>query len=327
MNKYFHSTGYPIHTKTGWVEDRILKIIFNNINQEKSLVLNTCKFGNKHSRENDYKKLINLNIENIFLCIMADPFIGSSKLYIERLVNEKQITPIKIGYTDNSNSFDFWSICCNLFFKEYKIDDLIFKGDKLFLCYNRKPKKHRTTLIEKILKNNLHLDGILTTSEEILGYKNTLNDIQEITSDGKKTFFNEFNGVPEDIYTLGSIDLWNKCFLNIVNETVDEEYEDVFVSEKTFKPIIGLRPFVINNNKIYEWLEKRGFRTFENYWPVNLRNGNTQDNIIEIIKFLKNQNLKKLYQSMLPDLFFNKEHFKKYSFKELIKVFSLPKNL
>lgn len=336
MKKYLHSVGYSTQTKTGWVETKILDILYHNIQENETLIINSCKFGYIHTRDDDLKKLLDLNFKKVYLTIMADPYSGSSKRYLDNLFEQKNIKPIKIGYTNNKNFFDFWSICCNLFFKKYHLNDLIPDIKYSYLCYNRKPREHRKALIEKIIKNNLQSSGILTTSAEILGYKNTLNEYNSNLFDTShddlnlnKNFFKKdfkFNNIPDDIYTLGIQSIWNSCFLTVVNETVGEEYDGVFVSEKIYKPIIGMRPFVVNNKNLYNFLEEKGFKTFEKYWPVNLREGNTADNIIEIIHYLNTENLSKLYSNMYEDILYNREHFFKYSNKELLRVFSLPKN-
>ena len=47
-------------------------------------------------------------------------------------------------------------------------------------------------------------------------------------------------GITNDIHSFGHNANWNNHFLNIVSETTT--YTDVFITEKTFKPIIGERP-------------------------------------------------------------------------------------
>jgi len=56
--------------------------------------------------------------------------------------------------------------------------------------------------------------------------------------------------------------------LHIIGATEFSPDANLFVSETQFKPIIGLRPYLINGNpKTYEWLERQGFKTFNKYFP------------------------------------------------------------
>ena len=92
--------------------------------------------------------------------------------------------------------------------------------------------------------------------------------------------------------------------------------------------MIGLRPFVLcmNPEIWYPWLEDHGFRTFEQYWPVNFRDISDQnkcqqtiDNIIEVIQWLQKktpEELKSLYDSMLPDIYHNQDRFSCYAQEE-----------
>jgi hypothetical protein len=61
-------------------------------------------------------------------------------------------------------------------------------------------------------------------------------------------------GIPHDIHSLGNLDIWQQHFLNVVGETEFMHWDNMFISEKTWKPILGLRPFVINGQtKIYQY--------------------------------------------------------------------------
>jgi hypothetical protein len=90
---------------------------------------------------------------------------------------------------------------------------------------------------------------------------------------------------------LGDINIWNQSFLNVVTETVDNSF---WLSEKTFKPIIGKRPFVILNEKSLAGLKEVGFKTFDKYWDENMP-------VIDIIKTICNmseQKIIKIYNDM-----------------------------
>jgi hypothetical protein len=335
MSAFLHNRGYSFNTKIGWLETKILDILQNRIQAEDALLLNACKFGSKYTIDESLKIINNNNFKSVFLAIMADPYINSSKRHIEDFLKEKSLPCYRVGYTDNTElEFDFWAIATSMFFKKYTIEDVSkVKFNKVYLSYNRKPRNHRKILIKHLHDQNLIADGVVTMSEEVGGRREGFNEHNDsrfdVSLNDKDIKMNEHSGLPEDIYTLGILDIWNECFLNVVSETVDEECDHLFVSEKIWKPILGLRPFVINGQKgLYNWLEKRGFYTFEDYWKhIDLRNGNTQENICNVIRFLKKENLNNMYKEMHTKLLHNRNMFFNYSKKELIKVFKFPKLL
>ena len=63
------------------------------------------------------------------------------------------------------------------------------------------------------------------------------------------------NHLANDIISLGDPNYWNKHFCAVVTESV--MHSDVFLSEKTFKPLIGLRPFIIlGDGGLYDKLKE-----------------------------------------------------------------------
>ena len=78
------------------------------------------------------------------------------------------------------------------------------------------------------------------------------------------TRFKNFN----DVYSTNGMDnaLYQQCFLQVVTETVFH-YPVTFFSEKTTKPILNKRPFVmIGPHGSLANLRSLGFKTFHDYW-------------------------------------------------------------
>ena len=135
-------------------------------------------------------------------------------------------------------------------------------------------------------------------------------------------------GIPNDVYSLGKLEIWNTSFINVVSETQYEFSENVFLSEKIFKPIIGLRPFIVNGSPgIYRLLKRAGFDCFDDLFPVKIlgnENHNTTwkfDNhrcIIETLINFKNKNLIELYNQIKPRLLYNRELFYEYASNQSI---------
>lgn len=75
----------------------------------------------------------------------------------------------------------------------------------------------------------------------------------------------------EDIYSHNGMDngLYQQCFLQVVTETV-YNYPVTFFSEKTAKPILNKRPFVIVGPAgSLANLRSLGFKTFDKFWNEN----------------------------------------------------------
>ena len=105
----------------------------------------------------------------------------------------------------------------------------------------------------------------------------------------------------------------------------------MFITEKTWKPIIGLRPFVINGQtKIYKWLRDHGFKTFNNYFDgiklENIPEYKTHDSIIDVITYinsLSKQEILSMYKNMLPDLVHNQQRFFEFVAEQKYKINNL----
>ena len=177
----------------------------------------------------------------------------------------------------------FWLLYVDKFFKHKPVNELEFKsGKNIFLCYQRKPDKPRAELYSRLKKYN----GVITYGGDM------------------------YENVPNDISTLGDLDIWNNSLLNIVSETVYDPSYKVFVSEKAFKPIVGHRPFLIYGDKrINTYLKKLGFKTFEKYFNYTARNyGGQAYQLEQIVKSIDNPQL--VYADLYDDINYNYHHFK-----------------
>jgi ubiquinone biosynthesis protein COQ9 len=93
-------------------------------------------------------------------------------------------------------------------------------------------------------------------------------------------------------------------------------HTDVFLSEKIFKPIIGMRPFlVLGDRNIYVKLKELGFDTFEDLFPnVGLDNENYERRAENLLKDLRKicltplKDLDDVYNSIYTRLERNREN-------------------
>jgi len=172
---------------------------------------------------------------------------------------------------------------------------------KTFMCLNRKPHTHRLFLVRSLERNNLLPYGHVSQGGDYV-----IKLSKDITNEeGDKAVNSDIGGITNDITSLGHEDNWNSHFLNVVTETTD--FTNVFITEKTFKPILGRRPFIIlGDNNVYSVLKEWGFDTFDDLFGNGYNTPSTEDRIIwitDVIRDLsKQKNLDKLLLSLKPRL-------------------------
>ncbi len=254
----------------------------------------------------DYYK--NNAIDNLFFLASEDPIFHNREETQKIIEDSGAKQAYLLGNFDNGpQSFHFYATTTAEYFPNYNEEDLLLRSAKhIYLNYNRKPHPHRIKLVNMLDERELTQAGIVT-----LGNEKTLGETIDI--EGNWGMPDEY-GIPHDISTLGNLDIWQHHFLNLVSETDFEDHRFTFISEKTWKPIVGLRPFIINGQlDVYKQLREHGFKTFNHYWPhIDVENCNIDDiqhNICEIIVWLQTQQLSQLYLDMLPDLRYNRLRF------------------
>ena len=218
--------------------------------------------------------------------------------------------------------FNFFAIVGKHLFKRYDNHEVLMRDPKyLFLNYNRKPRQHRVDFVKKILASGHSKLGLFTLGKDTSGVYSTPNDLYFSLGEDQDTYRDCMHaedgfGIPDDVLSLHNIHYWQHHFLNIIGATEFWPWDPVFVTESQWKPMIGLRPFVINGNtNTYKWLENNGFRTFNQYWPVDLEVNEeaVHDSILQVLDYLTTQDLRSLYQKMLPDLLHNKKRFYEFA--------------
>jgi hypothetical protein len=199
--------------------------------------------------------------DQIILVAMLDPAIPKPDWFKEF---SKPVIPL--GYYSGKNLIDL----CAVFFAD-KINLSIYDGlsdgsliDTAFLCLNRKPHWHRIKLYRQMEKLALIDRGIVTMgSENSVAVKSLPLDVK--TEKLSPNSDDNCYGIPNDVVSLGPPKTWKSCFFNVVTETAWNINHTGFVSEKIYKPIIGMRPFIVYDpDGGKQWLKDRGFETYEN---------------------------------------------------------------
>lgn len=346
MTTYFIGTTFPDSFEWSVDEKELIKNIHQQIDAAfptgNNLFINTTWFGPQFDNTEWIKyqsAIATQKFDRLFLLAAADPvFLNAEK--IRCMQNDTQSELYLLGHFDTSYYFNFHSYVLPKYFVDYNHQQLQMKEPKyLYVNYNRKPRDHRSALVNQLLQRDLIKLGIVTLGKKNNIYSQnvipvchlSLNETPEsvIGNWGMDMGF----GIPHDIHSLGRLDIWQNHFLNIVGETEFLPWDPMFISEKTWKPILGLRPFIINGQtKIYKYLRDQGFCTFNHYWPnIDVE---TQDDtkvtscIIEVIDYLGTQSRDQLiamYNSMLPDLIHNRKRFFEFSKEQHYKIDNLFK--
>ena len=338
MSLQYVGSQLPLNDQWGTQENRLIndiKIqIENCFTDDTNLFINLTWFGPQFNNA-CWKTILhyienNQTFDRIFWMAGFDPpcLVPDQFTQVEHGLKVKEV--YYLGAFDNSKfSFYFPTVCTAEEIVDYAVEDLVLTNlEKLYLCYNRKPKPHRINLVRKILDNNLESYGTLTLGKNDSNYNVSEgietdlyltidDDVNNYGRDGKFAIHKNFGGVPYDLCSLGRIDIWQNHFLNIVSETEFNPWDNMFVTEKTWKPMIGLRPFVLNGQlKIYQWLRDNGFKTFTHCFNgielENLQEFAIHDAIVSVIKYLTTldkQEILAMYKDILPDLHYNRNRF------------------
>lgn len=104
-------------------------------------------------------------------------------------------------------------------------------------------------------------------------------------------------------------------YFSVITETIFYEHGH-YISEKTFKGIEHLHPFVIVGKPgILKYLRLKGFKTFSEFWDESYDNEpNNSERIIKIFNLVKsliqktNEEWDELNKKLLPILEYNREH-------------------
>lgn len=242
--------------------------------------------------------------------------------YAHQYIKDNSKITFYIGNTNGNFYFNYWAEFIRQnptgFFDLKYIQTPCF--EKVFMCLNRKPHNHRSFLVNEIKSKNLLQKGIVSFENQLVIDESLdqLVDLGEQAVHGSMLIKN-------DILTLGDPKNWSKFFINVVSETT--VHTDVFISEKTWKPIIGMRPFLIlGDQNVYIKLKELGFDTFDDMFGIWWKNLNWEERAKNIVAILETFNLKdcdRCYQLILPRLYKNRERFLTYIKENLQRIENL----
>lgn len=201
------------------------------------------------------------------------------------------------------------------------------KINKHFLTYNRNMRVQREYFMLKVIESNL-LDFMIYSfkgSSPILDFDNKLRETININ----EQIIIDYKNLPKKIIgkkvndTFGDwqgqqlmINHYSSTFLSIVSETEVGD-NTVYLSEKTFKPIVALHPFIsISSKDTLKYIKNLGYKTFDKWWDETYDEASNFieriDKIILIIKKLSKKSkseLEKMKLEMFDVLLHNRNTY------------------
>lgn len=319
------TNGFPGHWKAGILEKEIINIVEEKVRQQlnfkKVYIINLTWL-----HDEDLPKMIDeVNPDFIIAYNFVDPVVDK----LVEAIKQSNIPYVMLGNLDGLR-IDFWALVCDRHFRKYKVDELeISLSAKKFICLNRKPHWHRVRLVNNLIDAGLsdhgHISLGLPGDQAILLDTQFTRD-QGITDEysnmgtGEETVSSK---IKNDIYSLGDLTIWNDSLLCLVTETEFEfaNPNNFFISEKTWKPIIGLRPFfVYGQHKLRNYLEEHGFDVFNDVFDYSEVDTNSNDQALQVSQYSQVaintinqlQNTKAQWSNMLFRLSKNKLMFHRY---------------
>jgi hypothetical protein len=267
------NNGFPYAWKAGRVEQLIRSILEDKVRQQldvdRVMIVNPTWL-----HETNLAQDIKDAGPDFIICHnFADPAVPK----IFEAIESSGIPYVILG---NSGQYriDFWAIVCDFFFQAYQEQDVKIESDaRKFICLNRKPHQHRVALVNQLMPFkdqgfiSLGLPGAdaITVDTEFTIDQGIRDEYQFLGTDEGTVS----QKIRNDIFSLGDIANWNRALLCLVTETEFDNYNqsNFFTSEKTFKPIIGMRPFfVYGQPKLREYLKAEGFDIWEDIFNYNI---------------------------------------------------------
>lgn len=340
---------FPAQWSYGHYEQEILRSIEQQIHSRwpnsDSLLLNTTWMGPQTYDQITVLEQQGQQFDQLIVVSTVDA-VENFVVYplIERLQKTFGIEQVyRVGNFDGDYEFNLFAIACADNFKQYNTNDLVLQTLRWrYCCYNRKPYTHRLTLVRELVEQGLELHGVITLGRAFPGQPDheLYRSIGERNDDYRQWghWYSDSpndtsHDIPHDLYSLHNWSVWSQHFLHIVGATAPHNEPDIFVNQINFKPLIGMRPFVINGQtRQYQYLRRHGFRTFNHYWPqFDLEQGyygNTAlaRTIVDLVKWLveqSDQEIMAMYQDMLPALEHNRLRWAEWAQEQKSRVHCL----
>jgi len=309
---------YDIGWGTNWpmkkLEQKIVKNFLSKYytDDSRTVIINSVWYtGDYHQQV--VTELRKIQPTHIFVVALLDPPIVELDWF-----DEFNCEVVGVGYYPGPGYIDYCALFVEHFYQPVD-QSLLTTSDKIdtaYMCLNRKPHQHRLRLYQGLEDAGLLDRGFVSMGGDPVPLRLLAEDSagQDIAPNGGT----EQHGITNDIVSLGNINNWQRHFVNIVTETIWDIEPSNFISEKTFKPILGLRPFLIYApNGGVECIRSRGFEPYINdFGDITDLDLTESYNVVNFLRILcdQPQNYWKMkFQQLQEKLLYNQAHFDSYA--------------
>ena len=251
------------------------------------------RLGGNSNYHKDLQSRMALLHQQGFKFILAYPWESQENIRTETFIEGRKIPKVQVPYphfTWTGGVSWFWFYMLN------KHNDRNFKATHDhngsywykkhdFLYLNKGARDHRVKLYERLMGRGV-LDNSIHTFIERKPPKR-LNSKYELPGIDPERYPRW--GKDQDLYELP----YEDTVFSLVSETNDVGNE-IFMTEKIWKPIMAQQPFVVHGNYLYlQKLREMGFHTFNNYFDESYDLERDRDKRIDkIVSLCENLKLK-----------------------------------
>lgn len=300
---------YPIKK----FEQQIVNELLTNelTDSSKTVVINSVWYTADYHQQ-VLADLRTMEFDKIVLVAMLDAAIPKPEWF-----DEFGCAVLAVGYYPEPNTLDFWALFVDQYFDHPKVSVLADHTQMTvpYMCLNRKPHWHRVRLYNQLTELELVSKGLVSMGGQGQAIKLLDTDCEHDSLAPNAT--RDQTGLPNDIASIGHLSNWQQSFLNVVTETVYNINQNHFVSEKIFKPIVGLRPFLVyDTDGASTWLTAQGFQPYTaDFKDISDLDLTIPENLAPFLKTLCEQPqsyFQEKFVALMPKLLYNRNQFNIY---------------
>ena len=213
------------------------------------------RIADNRAYKEDLKHRLEILNQQGFVFVKACPWESQENISTNTFIAGKSMPKIEVPYphiTWTGGVSWFW----NLMYHKHKDNQYKFNHSEKkfdFLYLNKQPRQHRKKLFNRLLNKGILENSLYTNWPE-----------RKLPAEYELPWAQNYPqyGMDQDIFEKP----YNDTACSIVSETNDND-NDVFMTEKIWKPIIAQQFFVVHGNYLYlQKLREMGFKTFNNYF-------------------------------------------------------------
>lgn len=177
-------------------------------------------------------------------------------------------------------------------YKKNNIDKIVD-----YSCLQKRLRNHRIWFYNRLYNENILKYGLVSMNicpiEDVYldGKMLDKSEIQLANVNLPSLIYGKSNNAFDDSYYIRRITdkVFNDVWVSVISEAIYSDYENsIFISEKTFKPITCMHPFIILGAKgSLKKLRELGYKTFEGFIDESYDNLSSFERFEAIIKELK----------------------------------------